>query len=271
MTELLNNAWMGWQGFTEAGKLAALLAASLIFLWFSYRRLRQKSLLVYTTVMTVCCIVPVTASMLMLYQTRFYDYEWIWSAVPMTAVIAYGAVSFLMVYWPDLKKADWKRGVPALILLLTILLLSGGMGRVSSESENRTQERAAAEMVLTAVSEQMYPKSICLWAPREILEYVRVENASIELLYGRNMWDSWLNAYSYDTYSGELRALYEWMEETAAEGRTSNLTLRVHAALEAGANCILLPESLDAEIVKKLEQSLQLQLSRIEGYYLLTV
>lgn len=271
MTELLHNAWRGWQYFITDGKLAALLGASLIFLWLSYKRISQKTLLIYTTIIAVCCVIPVTAAGLMLYQTKFYDYQWIWSLVPMTAVIAYGAVVLLMEYWHDLKLSEWKKGVPVLALLLTVLALSSGLGKPVFDEEDSKQEagRAEAEYVLTHSQAEMKKRDICLWAPKEIMEYARETDAAIQLLYGRNMWDEWLDAYAYDIYQEEIRALYLWMEEAAASGEAADIKSHVERALKAGADCILLPGELDERSVKGLETTLHVRILGLEGYYLL--
>lgn len=271
MTELQNNAWLGWQNFTDAGKLAALLAASLIFLLMTYKKVTQKTLVLYTTAAAVCCVVPVTAAVLMLYQTKFYDYQWIWSLVPMTAVIAYGGVSFLSECWPGFRISEWKKGVPVLALLLAILLFCSGMGKTDVDGNNSEAERKAAEKVLTQIRTEMQEEEICLWAPKAILEYARETDASIKLLYGRNMWDQWLNAYAYDAYSEDMVSLYQWMEEPALAGEAQDEApvARVRMALEAGTNCILLPENVDEGMIKKLENALELRALSIDGYYLL--
>lgn len=284
MTELLDNARLGWQDFTDAGKYAALLAASLLFLWMTGRKKTHKTFLIYTTVTAVCCVLPPVAAGLMLYQTKFYDYQWIWSLVPMTAVIAYGAVCLLDDCWPGFRLSEWKRGVPVLILLLAVLLLSSGLGSNVPDGEE-IQKRAAAESTLEQVQAEMQGGKICLWAPAEILEYAREKDASIELLYGRNMWDEWLNAYAYDTYSEELVSLYQWMEEAAcpetradiaavagvSDGRSAMkmATEKVDTAIKAGANCILLPGNLEESVVRGMEKKLSVRVVNIDGYYLL--
>lgn len=268
MTELLKNAWLGWQAFLTDGKVAALFGASLIFLWMTYKRTSQKTLLIYTTILAVCCVFPVTAAGLMLYQTKFYDYQWIWSLVPMTAVTAYGATVFLMEYWPELRRTEWKKGVPVLALLLAVLFLGGGLQITSHGEEDEKRQRAAAEAVLAQTQAEKGSREICLWAPREIAEYAREADAAIKLLYGRNMWDGWLDAYAYDEYPEEIRALYEWMEQ-AASGEAEDIRRQVEAALDAGADCILLPGGLNEKSVKRLETTLHIRVVSLEGYYLL--
>lgn len=278
MTEILHNAWMGWQDYISAGKLAALLGAALIFLWLSYRKIRWRSLVAYTTLAAACCVIPVTAAGLMLYQTKFYDYQWIWSMVPATAVTAYGAVLFLEDYRADLKGAEKRQGAVMVLLLLAVLLLCSGMGGVTvgetasagdGSTETEDFDRATAEEVLRQVSEQTQNAQLCLWAPREVIEYARETEPSVSLLYGRNMWDDWLNAYAYDTYPEELVSLCRWMEEAADTGEDKGLVKQVRAALRAGANCILLPDMLAEEAVLRLESLQGIRLEAVEGYYLL--
>jgi len=209
--------------------------------------------------MTACCIFPVTAAALMLYQTKFYDYQWIWSVVPVTAVIACGAVGFLAKYKYSLKLT---------VLLLGILSLCGSLGSRLCGDANGKQAQDIKGL-LTCVREEMQEEAVCLWAPSEILEYARETDPSIKLLYGRNMWDQWLNAYAYDVYSEDLEELYLWMEETAASGTCEDISGYVADALAAGANCILLPESLEEGIIKGMDEELNVRVIKVEGYYLL--
>ena len=121
MTALLHNAWAGWQDYIGGGKTAALLIASLLFLWSGRRYGEQKAFLAYVSAMTAGCILPLTAVLLMKYQTNFYEYRWIWSMVPVTAAVAYGTVAFLGEIWEDTKHPV--RALCASALLLASYLL----------------------------------------------------------------------------------------------------------------------------------------------------
>ena len=214
MAELLYNAWSGWSGYTDRGKMPALLLAVLLFLWFGRRQREQKALLVYTSFMTVCCIFPVTAALLMLYQTKFYNYEWIWSFVPMTAVIAWG----ITLFWTEYRAGNvgrWKRLVPMILLLLTVVGFCGSMGR-----QVREEQRNTAHAVLDQIMDKYPEAELCLWAPREIMEYAREKDASIRLPYGRNIWDGFLNAYSYDVYTEDVLLLEQWMQSVGMAGES---------------------------------------------------
>lgn len=280
MTELVKNAWLGWLKFTGSGKLPALLFAALIFLWLSGKWKRQKGLFSYTVLMVSLCVLPVTAAGLMLYQTRFYDYEWIWSLVPMTIVIAWCAVEFLSEYWRDFSADQWKRGLPVTILLLTVLALSSGLGQNGFDRKAEKENRQQAKAVLSLVIERQ-GEDICLWAPRELLEYAREQSGSLRLLYGRNMWEEALNAYTYDTYPQEIQELYLWMENADPSGVAlieeddeDEVLLKgddcVAMAAAAGVDCIILPDSLEEKTVELLAEDWDGSVSEVGGYYLLT-
>ena len=280
MTELMRNAWLGWLRFTDGGKLAAVLFAALLYLWLSGKWKRKKSLFLYTVLMSLFCILPVTAMALMLYQTRFYDYEWIWSLVPMTVVAAWGITEFLDEQWKGFLLSQWKRALPVTALLLAGLVLCSGLGVNGFDRKEKRYERQRAADVLAQVME-LQGGDVCLWAPREILEYARETTGSVQLLYGRNMWDESLNAYAYDTYSRELTELYLWMENVEPSGtaqvedeQQGELLLEgescVTVAAEAGVNCILLPGSLEEGTAEKLAQVLGGSAVRVDAYYLLT-
>lgn len=287
MAELFRTTWqLGWLRFTNSGKLAVALLASLFFLWLSGKWKRQKVLFSYSSLMSLFCIVPVTAMALMLYQTRFYDYEWIWSLVPMTIISAWGITELLEEAWggfslsPGRKCSRWKKGLPVTLLLLAILALCGGLGKNVIDRNAELVRRQQASEVVDKVLEDR-SGDICLWAPREILEYARAQSGSLRLLYGRNMWDPSLNAYAYDAYPREIQELYLWMENVGSTGTAlvedaeqGELLLEgeacMAAAAQAGANCILLPESLDAATVEALANALGGRADRLDAYYLLT-
>lgn len=280
MTELVKNAWLGWLKFTDSGKLPALLFAALLFLWLSGRWKRQKTLFAYALLMVPLCVIPVTAACLMLYQTRFYDYEWIWSLVPMTIVIAWSATEFLSEQWKDFSPGQWKCGLPVTVLLLAVLVLSSVPGQNDFDRKEERSHRQRAVEVLTLVTESQ-GEDICLWAPKELLEYAREQSGSIRLLYGRNMWEEALNAYAYDIYPQEIQKLYLWMENMDPSGvaliedeERSDVQMYgddcIAVAAAAGADCIILPDRLEEETAARLAEVWDGSLTELDGYYLLT-
>lgn len=287
MTTLMGNAWLGWRNYMEAGKLTALLLAALLFLLSGIgrkgKRTENMPLLLYTAVMTACCVIPVSAAVLMLYQTRFYDYEWIWSLVPATAVTAYGAAVFLeecgsRLPGSSLPKSRRKKAVGAAALLVAVLLLCGGAGRETWDHGQQAIERERAEAVLKELRDRSAGTELCLWAPRDIVEYARELDGGIRLIYGRNMWDISLNAYAYDTYDDSVYALYRFMERDTETAQTdAGGEQPVTAAqcadilLRRGVNCILLPQTMEAETRMQLESALGTAAERLGDYYLLSL
>lgn len=307
MLELINNAWLGWRTYTEAGKLAALLLAIFLFL-FLYKNLntslikgdlisgiREKILFAYTAVMTLLCICPVTAAVFMLYQTKFYNYEWIWSYVPVTAVIAAGGSSILLLIWK--KRYTMKDRLKAAFITVLIACVSVVCGSVGASMSYQSSpamasgdyESAAlarydrAALLIKEIKETYRAEyeseadlpAICLWAPEEILAYARQCSADIQLLYGRNMWDNALNAYSYDIYPEEYEEMYEWIELASEYGEIFDEALQgtdksgecVKNALAAGVNVIVLPGNTLEKTREEVAELTGVQAVEIEGYF----
>lgn len=283
MSELLKSAWLGWQEYMTAGKYAALLLLVLFFLWFRKEGEKEKPLLIYTTLVTILCIFPVSAAVLMAYQTGFYNYKWIWSYVPLTLLIAYGGTIFLTEYWERYKKKVWQCvGITAAVLTLGVLC--GSMGQDVFDGGEKRQEREAANTILEALRTEADAEEICLWAPKEIMASARAFDGKIQLIYGRNMWDAALGAYSYDTYSESEKMLYLWMcnaeesgmVEYAPEELTQGvLELSLEAILEtakaAGVNRILLPGNILPEELENLARAWKVQPRQLGAYYLITI
>ena len=96
MMTLLKSATNGWLDYTQHGKYAALLLAAILYLGYCLWKSKaarnggkQPLFYLYEVLITLACICPVTAVILMKYQTAFYSYVWIWTAVPQTALIAW--------------------------------------------------------------------------------------------------------------------------------------------------------------------------------------
>lgn len=291
--ELVKNAWLGWQNYITHGKLAALfLLAAIYLLVRHWKQDKIKQIAGYGIVMAVICIFPLTAALLMCYQTRFYDYEWIWSMAPVTVLIALGGT--WLVIDQKRKNVNLNNICHYIFLagmLAAMLLLCGRLGAEPYERRQADPEYGEVEAVLADMTEQYGEGNICLWAPREILEYARVLDGGVSLLYGRNMWDISLDAYSYDSYPPETRDLYLWMEQMTEDGKwirecgpgaeaTGSPGLKrltgdeqIQYALQAGANCILLKDNLTTETRAELEKAIaanNLQEALLsEGYCLL--
>lgn len=288
MVEWMQGAWSGWTNYTDNGKLPALLLAVLLYLWFGRRQKAHRELLVYTSVMAVCCILPVTAGLLMMYQTKFYNYEWIWSLVPTTAVVAYGVSLFWTEYRAEWA-GQWKKVLPVAVLLTSVFLFCGCMGGQDWDRNGQKNDRARAYAALEQVSDRHPGAEICLWAPREVMEYAREKDASIRLPYGRNIWDGFLGAYAYDIYDDDTVMLERWMGHVSMTGvadlemetkpsvsslngmESATLEECVEKARSKGVNCILLTMKASSDAVSRMEAVLETEAERLEAYYLFYV
>lgn len=270
MKELIRDAANGWFRYTEAGKYAVLLLG--LLLWLGYLKhlkkaeegtQEQQNFWWYTAVSAALAIFPLSAAVWMGYQTRFYDYEWIWSAVPVTGFIAAAAAGLYAKKISDIGKNEkWK--IPAMLLCgLAAVWLCGSMGTERVQGmwmqQNRyeaqgTEEKWAedsAQVLLTGYREvSASSQKLCVWASSEVLMHIREQSGEICLLYGRNMWEDALNAYSYDMYDAEVIRLYEWMEElnvipdegvVLPEPDKEEAMQMLHTALSYGVNCMVFP------------------------------
>lgn len=270
--ELLKNAWAGWLAFTDAGKLAALLIAVILFYCFTENKVKRHVLFIYTTTITALCIFPVSAALLMVYQTKFYDYQWIWTYVPVTALTAFGGTVFLCDFWEDCKR-KYSQKLAVTLGLLAVLLLCGRMGNDEWKTDSVSDQSAVVENLLSEITKDC-EGTVCLWAPQEIVEYARMVRGDVQLFYGRNMWDKALNAYSYDVYPKEKEICYQWMEyaqEWGGLGTTVQFNGEtvllsgvecMENARKLGANVICLPGKMSQEALDAFETELGMTFER---------
>ena len=283
MMTLLQSALTGWTDYTQHGKFAALLLLAILYLGFvlygsgkeanaSGAEKARKRLYLYGALVTFGCICPVTALILLKYQTAFYSYVWIWAAVPQTALIAWAATDFLCNL---LKEKSLRNGMAALILL-GILFLGG----------NPVWE--ILEQLSVYNAEKGNSREYSLWAPKEVMEAARAYSAEIHPVYGRSIWDASLGSYSYDTYETWQEDMYLWMSHlettgeteylrtdenttTEAGGRKIDFAACLDSAGKAGIDYILLPEDLSEDVQKELQEAADGRLRSFGGYFLIVM
>lgn len=289
MSELLRNAWTGWLNHSKTGQLGGVLLLTLLVIWMlRLGREKQRDLIIYATVMTILCIFPFSAVLFMLWQTKFYDPQWIWTIVPVMGLIACGGVLILEWIWNGAWSCRQK-GL-ATVMILCLLLLSGRLSSLGGEVRDLNHERSE----IAAVLREIHPEGegiICLWAPKEVIAQARSIDPEIELLYGRNMWQEHLNAYSYDTYDQDRRDLYVWMVmigrygkldvpvatdidvvgERLKPGTQLKGLAMVKKALNLGVDKILLPGITSEESLEQLRGELSANIKKVGEYWLVTI
>ena len=216
MRELLQNAIYGPGNYFRSNYMIVLVLGLLLYFFAAETKLqpREKRLLRMVTVLLILILFPVSAVILMLYQSRSFSYFWIWSLMPVTLFISWGSVTVLWKLTGQNRRdgGAGRRLLAGIAVLLALLLLTGNMGRIQTVSEEKAAVSSQAGQVASYLQEMPEIEKTLLWAPRSVLEAVRQRNSGIRVLYGRNMWEPEAAAHAYDIYSIEQQRLFDWME-----------------------------------------------------------
>lgn len=264
---LVKKALTGWKEVNANGKFMVLLLGALLYLWYDILKRKkgwtgQKSFLLRyrlfskLSLLVILILCPATAALLMIYQTGFYEYAWLWSWVPISFFIALaGTEIFMQLYFQCRGGQKWKAFCYAVFGVI-LIFLCGNLGSYGNHSEDiwakEKQERESIAVVLDDLTEGGKNNNILLWASREFLEYSRMFEGSVRLIYGRNMWEEQLNKFSYDSYPQEIIAMYQWME---GEGEPLPC---VQTAISQGVNTIILPKQIQDRKRQELLEALEI-------------
>lgn len=287
-------AAQGAERYLEQNKLIALLFALLLAAWLlKSEKIKEggNRLLLYTIVLCILLLCPVTAWILMKYQTGFYDYEWAWSMVPQTAVIAYAGTLLLG------QIRGKKHRIPAAVLMVLVLFLCGNQGNFQKISDTEADNRKAAEQILVSLKQTGDEDPVTVWAPKEIMQQLRRMDGKILLVYGRDMWDEKSGAYDYESYSKEIIESYEWLNSVLTEAESAVLfqdpvtalkTLckegglekdakkNIGTVLDAGADTIILPDTVAEYLNDRItevsaQRNKTVYIAYTEGYTILSL
>lgn len=258
MTDFLNTLRTGYLEYVSRGQYIGLFFIILLFLWLTGSRKNNKvktSLMLYAAVISVLVLLPLSAWVLLIYQTPFYTYSHLFLLLPVTLVMAWGLteiMEYVMAYLekqPESRKFATKHNKlcsgTAIAALTAILMLSGSVTLAAEPVDPAFNSWKIPQEVLEVLAtlESGDMEEEVLLAPDEILEYARSYSGSFRLLYGRNMWRKELNAYTYDIYTPQLEEIHEWLnpgEEAAALAMGSNLTPEEAVEMLLESSCTVL-------------------------------
>ncbi len=242
-----------------------------------YKGRKQREFWLYGLIVIALLMVPVTAIFFLIYQTRFYDYGWVWSMAPLTAILAWGVVELVFEQLtPETiiggERLNGKRIVPirlcALLAAFAVFFMLGNQGRLQQTSEEELQARESSEEILQYMEAQALLQNTILWGPKDIMQYMRSHNGEVTLFYGRDMWDAKSGAYDYEAYEDAEIACYNWIEMISG---ALNLYLveveqapeEVHLALASekflqeavarGVDAIILPTQITPWMERKMQ------------------
>lgn len=216
MKELFQNAVYGPGSYFQSNYMVVLVLGLFLYFFVAETDLapREKRLLRLSAALLALVLFPVSAMALMLYQTRFYSYCWIWSVMPVTLLISWGSVTVLWKQTGQNRRdgrAVWRLTAGAAVLLV-LVLLTGNMGSIQTLSEEEKAQNSRAGEVAAYLKEIPGMEETLLWGSRPVLEAVRRQGNGIKVLYGRNMWEPAAAAHAYDTYPMEQQRLFDWAE-----------------------------------------------------------
>ncbi len=301
MSEFLSALSAGWHQYADSGMYIGVFFAAMLFLWLVYgKRISKESekakLYLYSLGITLSILFPVTAFILLKYQTAFFTYSHLFLLIPMLPVVAWAMTEF--VTWvreefitekknPSgskiplfLKKKPWLGECAAVILLGLVLWMAGSLSFANEPTAEAVNgEKIPAEILrvlqILQEDEAMEPGCDVIVAPEEVLEYARAYSADLKLLYGRNMWQKELNAFTYDIYPAEVVDFYQWFSTVKYELRwvKTEITTAEAAAILVQNNCNVLvltkAQLAEEEIAEEFGKIGFKTVEETEGYVIL--
>ena len=280
LREYWNGAVSGFSDFIADDKYLALIVGIMIYGYVCrerYKNREQRVFGLYGAATIILLMFPVTGMFFLIYQTRFYDYGWVWSMVPLTAILAGGIVELVFVQLrPETmiggemlrEKRIFFARTCALLAAFAVLFMLGNQGRLQQVSEEEIQTRRISKEILLYMEEQALLEDTILWGPKDIMQYMRSHNGEVRLFYGRDMWDAKAGAYDYETYEDAEIACYNWIEMVSSALNIYLLEVEqapeeVHAALASeeflqeavarGVNGIILPTGITPWMERKMQ------------------
>lgn len=227
MSNLLNSMKAGYTGFVEDGQFLMLFMAALLLLWI-IEDSSKKELRTFGLTILLVLLFPITAKILIIYQTAFYDYEDLWQILPVTAILAYGLMIafFKMTAALTREYGRWKSATPkrkehvyevvTVLILTSILFLCGTLSpakEVTAKAENAERIPKTVVNVLDVVKTEEGLEEYIL-SPDEIMTWARIYSSDILLPYGRDFIEPELSAYTYDIYNEDTKELHDWVNDT---------------------------------------------------------
>ncbi len=218
----------GFESFIAEYKYLALvigIAFYSLIRWKKYRKTSVQQMHLFCIGMIAAIVFPLTGVILQLYQTRFYDYSWIWSCVPLTAMIAWGIITVIFEEVPSVLRKGEKEPAKKQLRISTacglcaataILFLCGNQGRLRTMDDQLRQEEQVAAAILEYLEEENSLEGHVIWGKAGLMQYLRSHSGEVILFYGRDMWDAKAGAYDYEGYTEEEMACYEWMETVSS-------------------------------------------------------
>lgn len=236
MKTLMDAMRAGWQQYAEGGMYIGIFFVAVLFLWLvCYNKFSKedkngkKILFFYALGITALVLFPGTVFLLLKYQTAFFTYSQLFLLIPILPVMAWAMTEFLVwvrEYVPMqkgtpewVKRKPWICEAAVVVLLAVVLCMAGSLSFANEVTKGasgsvKVPENVLQVLVALETDEDIDLSKDVIVAPDEVLEYARAYSGEFKLLYGRNMWQKELGAFTYDTYNGDLQKLHAWLNST---------------------------------------------------------
>lgn len=186
------------------------------FLLFSKKKkFSYSSLLIYSFAIFILLIFPPTAFLISRGQTVFFARDYIWICLPVIPITA-----AMLTDLTDYLKGKSKVIIAfASIISVLFIFILGGAGSVKSNSRYAAEPEITFDSYksvtpvvdrLAELSESAGGNYLVLATPT-LTEYIHMRTGAVKTLYGRDIWDTQVVAYTNDKYDDTTTEFYHWM------------------------------------------------------------
>lgn len=210
--------------FVQMGQFLMLFMVALLIL---YLLDEQKSVVFkqYAFLMLLVLLCPLTAKVLVVYQTPFYSPDNLWELLPVTPLLAYGLViaTVKIVGALTSQYGRWNKSVSrrkesvletfVILGLSLVLFLCGTLefGKALTEESDGAEKIPGDVCRVLDTLETENTAGVKILAVDEVARWARIYDGRILLPYGRNMYEPEMTAFTYEVYTEELYLLHDWV------------------------------------------------------------
>ncbi len=210
-------------GFVQTGQFLMLFMVALLLLYL----LEEQKCIVfkqYAFLLLLILLCPLTAKLLVVYQTPFYSPDNLWTLLPVTPLLGCGFVvaSVKIVGALTARYGRWKKSVTRrkesvleafVILGLSMVIFLCGTLRfgktMSAEADGGNVPRAVCEALDVIGANET--ENVKILAVDEVARWARIYDGKFILPYGRNMYEPEMTAFTYEVYAEEMHLLHDWI------------------------------------------------------------
>ena len=183
MSEILKIIQRSYYNFNAAGAIYALFLVALLYIYLKKDNQEDKKLFFYPSI--VCAILvlcPVTAWLIMDFFLGREVYWRIWWLFPILPTVAYVGVQVVI----SQKEKKYQRVV---IIFLSIIIAISGKSIYTSETMRKPENLFKLPTDVLEISDIIAAdnnnEEVYIIVSHDLIEYIRLYNPNIKLLYGR--------------------------------------------------------------------------------------